>query len=424
MALNMRTSQAGLDVIKAFEGFRARSELLPNGRWIIGYGHVRRAKKGLRVSESEAEAILREYDLPPVERFVMRCVLAPTTQNEFDALVSLAFNIGPKGFASSDVVASLNGGNRLEAAQGFDAWRRAKIGGRVQIVDALVRRRAAEKALFLNAPGRMPVASSRLYRAMHDSEALPSLPEPREILVEHNPAPQIEDLLPEDQVSAAVSLESLFDNLDEEGVTKNQPSEAKSATEAAAESVREQMVRILGENGDKVTSPSPSTDGATPEEITAAISELAGDIDDGRVQKSVWPPQDDQPLPPADDSAPEPAIAEADLLTPIADSDVIDDLEEVEVSQESIERAVEMNGAMEPRSNSTRFMASLPFGMLALIGAALTGYGVASQFGLIRSGRTIENTAAIYMPPFLILLGAFLFVAMAFYFVRTINADD
>lgn len=71
MALNMRTSQAGLNVIKAFEGFRARSELLPNGRWIIGYGHVRQAKKGLRVSESEAEAILREYDLPPVERFVM-----------------------------------------------------------------------------------------------------------------------------------------------------------------------------------------------------------------------------------------------------------------------------------------------------------------------------------------------------------------
>ena len=150
MALNMRTSQAGLDVIKAFEGFRARSEALPNGRWIIGYGHMRRARQGIRVSEMEAEAILREYDLPPVERYVMRCVLAPMSQNEFDALVSLAFNIGPKAFASSDVVAGINGGNRLDAAQAFDHWRRAKIGGRVQIVDALVRRRAAEKALFLN----------------------------------------------------------------------------------------------------------------------------------------------------------------------------------------------------------------------------------------------------------------------------------
>ena len=126
MALNMRTSQAGLDVIKAFEGFRARSEALPNGRWIIGYGHMRRARKGIRVSETEAEAILREYDLPPVERYVTRCVLAPMSQNEFDALVSLAFNIGPKAFASSDVVAGINGGNRLEAAEAFDDWRRGR----------------------------------------------------------------------------------------------------------------------------------------------------------------------------------------------------------------------------------------------------------------------------------------------------------
>ena len=71
-----------------------------------------------------------------------------------------------------------------------------------------------------------------------------------------------------------------------------------------------------------------------------------------------------------------------------------------------------------------RFMAALPFGILALIGAALTGFGIASQFGLIRSGRTIENTMAIYMPPFLILLGVILFLAMAFYFVRIIGRDE
>lgn len=425
MALNMRTSQAGLDVIKAFEGFRARSELLPNGRWIIGYGHVRRAKKGIRVSESEAEAILREYDLPPVERFVMRCVLAPTTQNEFDALVSLAFNIGPKAFASSDVVASINGGNHLEAAQGFDAWRRAKIGGRVQIVDALVRRRAAEKALFLNAPGRMPIASSRLYRAMHDSEALPALPEPREILVEH--APHVDEMRSdEDAPSSVVALESLFDDLE----TPDEPSQGLSATEAAAESVREQMVRILGENGDKVAHPTPSTDGATPEEITAAISELAGDIEQASVQKSVWPAQEDLPHPPTETiqtdavELGEESEDAGDLLTPIAETDVIDDLEEVRVSPESIQRAFEMNGALDSSSERGGLMAALPFGILALIGAALTGFGMASQFGVIRSDRTVENTLAIYMPPFLILLGVVLFMAMAFYFLRTLTADD
>lgn len=406
MALNMRTSQAGLDVIKAFEGFRAHSELLPNGRWIIGYGHLRRAKKGTRVNESEAEAILREYDLPPVERFVMRCVLAPTTQNEFDALVSLAFNIGPKAFASSDVVASMNGGNRLEAAQAFDAWRRAKIGGRVQIVDALVRRRAAEKALFLNAPGRMPIASSRLYRAMHDSEALPAPPKPREILVEHNTVPVSE-------------LESLAD---EDDIREDDP--PQSATEAAAESVRQQMIRILGENGDNVSPPAPSTDGATPEEITAAISELAGATAGAPVQKSVWPQHEDLP-PPPDMDTPMPISDDAGaLLQPIAETGVIDDLESVEVSPESIERAVEYNHTLDTNSQQGSLLAALPFGILALIGAALGGYGMASQFGLIQSDRTIENTLAIYMPPFLILLGVLLFSVMAYYFVRTLTADD
>lgn len=408
MALNMRTSQAGLDVIKAFEGFRGRSELLPNGRWIIGYGHLRRAKEGVRVNESEAEAILREYDLPPVERFVMRCVLAPTTQNEFDALVSLAFNIGPKAFASSDVVASMNGGNRLEAAQAFDAWRRAKIGGRVQIVDALVRRRAAEKALFLNARGRMPIASSRLYRAMHDSEALPVPPPPREILVEHTP-------------SSTAQLEAPVKDTGTE--TKDET--PKSATQAAAESVRQQMIRILGENGDNVSPPPPSsTDGATPEEITAAISELAGETASSPVQKSVWPQHEDLPLPPEMDAPEQAVIDDGELLAPITESAVIDDLESVEISPESITRAVEMNQAFEIESQRGSFLAALPFGILALIGSALGGYGIASQFGLIQSGRTVENTAAIYIPPFLIVLGVSLFMVMAYYFVRTLTTDD
>ena len=193
------------------------------------------------------------------------------------------------------------------------------------------------------------------------------------------------------------------------------------------------MVRILGENGDKV-SPAPpppaSTDGATPEEITAAISELAGDISGASVQKSVWPGQEDLPLPPdlepqdqADHEIDQEPVDE-DLLRPIADADVIDDLEEVEVSPESIERAVERNHAIDSGPSSGGLIGALPFGILALIGAALSGYGLASQFGLIQSGRTIENTMAIYMPPFLILLGVFLFVAMGYYFFRSLGADD
>lgn len=402
MALNMRTSQAGLDVIKAFEGFRARSEALPNGRWIIGYGHMRRARKGIRISETEAEAILREYDLPPVERYVMRCVLAPMSQNEFDALVSLAFNIGPKAFASSDVVAGINGGNRLEAAESFDHWRRAKIGGRVQIVDALVRRRAAEKALFLNAPGRMPVASSRLYRAMHDSEAVAYTPEPREILVEHRP----------DNIQTPPRIKA--------------PTEqrGRTATEEAAESVRQQMVRILGETDPATASPDNSTDGATPEEITAAISELAGETRDTGVQKSVWPQREDLPPPPFLEAESSDVEAEMEAEDPVLSPEVIDDLEVVEVSQESIDRAIEVNDAMAAEARAGSVLAALPFGVLALIGAALAMFGLASQFGWMSSEQAAQTGLQVFLPTFLILLGLILLGVMAYYFVRALTSDD
>ena len=401
MALNMRTSQAGLDVIKAFEGFRARSEHLPNGRWIIGYGHMRRARQGIRVSEMEAEAILREYDLPPVERYVMRCVLAPMSQNEFDALVSLAFNIGPKAFASSDVVAGINGGNRLDAAQAFDHWRRAKIGGRVQIVDALVRRRAAEKALFLNAPGRMPVASSRLYRAMHDSEALSHSPKPREILVEHRP-------------ESAQQLKTQGEKPETPQLT---------ATEEAAESVRQQMVRILGETE---TEPDTGvfTDGASPEEITAAISELAGEDQARGVQKSVWPQREDLPPPPFLTQNELAADVDTQADTPALTPEIIDDLEEVEVSQDSIERAIEVNEAIEAENTAGSVLAALPFGVLALIGAVLGSYGVASLLGLVGANDVQTTGLQSFLPVFLILIGAILLGVMGYYFIRTLASDD
>ncbi|MEL7041773.1 MAG: glycoside hydrolase family protein [Pseudomonadota bacterium] len=398
MALNMRTSQAGLDVLKAFEGFRSSSERLPNGRWVIGYGHVRRAREGVRISEAEAEAILREYDLPPVERHVMRCVLAPMTQNEFDALVSLAFNIGPKAFASSDVVAHMNGGNRLDAAHAFDQWRRAKIGGRVQIVDALVRRRAAEKALFLNPPGRAPSASSHLYRAMLDSPALPA-PQRQEIVVEHQarlPSPgAIEQARP--------------------------IPERRSETEAAAESVRAQMVRILGQDRAAPETDKIAPDGASPEEITAAISELASATETQAVQKSVWPQQKDLPAPPRD--AAEMTQSRTEAASNSGANAVIDDLESIEVSPDSIARAVEMNHAMDADDRFGDVIGALPYGLLALIGAALFAFGAANQFGAATARP--ENVGAIsaFLPVFLMLLGGFLFAGMVYYFLRALISD-
>ena len=402
MASHMRTSRAGLDVIMAFEGFRPRYQKMPNGHWIIGYGHVRAQKEGTQVSAAEAEAILREYDLPPVERLVQDTVLAPLNQNEFDALVSLAYNIGAKAFISSDVVSQINAGNRLAAASAFDHWRKARIGGRVQLVDALVRRRATEKALFLKSPGETPMASSRLYRPIRDEIGLIEPPKPAQITVER---PVIEARKTPEEDTKSVRI----------------------ATEEAAESVRRRLVRIIGEDASLATGPtaasdSDHTDGASPEEITAAISALAGENESGGLERSVWPQRDDDmPMPPFAGEQGEPAATPTREVNEI---NRIDDLEEVHVPQEAIDRAIELNRKIEAEEQGLYRLSALPFGLFSLFGLAIGGLGVAGQLGLFGAHDPLEASAAAYIPAFLMLLGGLLFVVMTYYFITALIGRD
>ena len=158
MTATRRISPQGLALIKSFEGFRARAARIGKDRWTIGYGHTKTARADAVISRDDAEALLR-YDLDAVEQTVAQIVYAPLTQPQFDALVSFAANIGLGAFQGSEVLARINQGDNLGAAAAMDAWRRAKVHGRTIVVDALVRRRAAEKALFLTAEP-MPVAPS------------------------------------------------------------------------------------------------------------------------------------------------------------------------------------------------------------------------------------------------------------------------
>jgi len=148
MTRNLRTSKTGLDLIKAYEGYRATATALPNGKWAIGYGHTRSARQGAEVSKADAEKLLI-YDLMEIENAIQDHVFAPLSQNQFDALASLVFNIGVERFLHSDVLRLLNEGRPLDAAEAFDDWRQTEFDGRVVVVDALARRRAAEKSLFL-----------------------------------------------------------------------------------------------------------------------------------------------------------------------------------------------------------------------------------------------------------------------------------
>lgn len=148
MKLHPRLSRTGLELVKRFEGLRRKAARLPGGGWTIGYGHTASAREGAEVTPADAEALLL-YDLNKVAVAVDEAVFTPLNQNQFDALTAFAFNIGLDNFRRSAVLKRLNEGAYLQAAAALELWRKAEFEGERIVVDALVRRRAAEKALFL-----------------------------------------------------------------------------------------------------------------------------------------------------------------------------------------------------------------------------------------------------------------------------------
>ena len=160
MRRKMQISKIGLKLIKAYEGFRPVDRYLVNGHHVVGYGHIIEGDDSLTLTRAEAEDLLLS-DLEPYEDMVNETVHAPLTQSQFDALVSLAFNIGPRAFTQSDTLRALNNGRPLDAASSFDIWRKSMIDGKIYVVDALMRRRTAEKALFLSTDGKKTLPASR-----------------------------------------------------------------------------------------------------------------------------------------------------------------------------------------------------------------------------------------------------------------------
>jgi len=159
MTHQFSVSDLGFRLIKAYEGYRSQSRILISGNNVVGYGHRIADQDVIALTRAEADMLLRE-DIQPVEELVNEAVFAPLTQGQFDALCSLAYNIGPDAFLKSDVIKAINNGRPIEAANGFDVWRKGEIDGESFIIDALVRRRTAEKALFLK-PDRRGATSPR-----------------------------------------------------------------------------------------------------------------------------------------------------------------------------------------------------------------------------------------------------------------------
>ncbi|MFO1034559.1 MAG: lysozyme [Hyphomicrobiales bacterium] len=146
----MKVTDEGLALIKASEGFRAMAYRDAVGVWTVGYGHTSRAgapqvTPGLRVSEAEASDILHR-DVDQFATGVARLVRVSLSDQQFSALVSFAYNVGLGAFAGSGVLNAVNAADFAAVPRKLNAW--VKAGGRV--LPGLVKRRAAEAALFMS----------------------------------------------------------------------------------------------------------------------------------------------------------------------------------------------------------------------------------------------------------------------------------
>ena len=144
-------SAEGLALIKRFEGLRLEAYLCPAGKWTLGYGHTGGVSEGMKITEEQAEELLKK-DLAHFEKGVAAMLDGQfvANENEFSALVSLAFNIGLDALKGSSVMTFLRiHGDRKLAARAFLLWNKATVNGKKVTVPGLTRRREAERALFL-----------------------------------------------------------------------------------------------------------------------------------------------------------------------------------------------------------------------------------------------------------------------------------
>lgn len=152
----MKISDHGLELIKEFESLHLTAYWDKHGKvWTIGWGSTAGVTKGMKITVTDAEARL-ERDVSYASAFIEKHVHVPLTQGQFDALVSIIFNVGPGNATRSGIIQlkeggpstllrRLNAGDYLGAAIAFKDW--VYSGGTK--LKGLERRREAEFQLFM-----------------------------------------------------------------------------------------------------------------------------------------------------------------------------------------------------------------------------------------------------------------------------------
>jgi GH24 family phage-related lysozyme (muramidase) len=164
-----KVSERGVDIVKDFEGYSATPYKDSAGKLTIGYGHlIKPGESFTTIDKAKAKELLAQ-DMKEAERAVKRAITKPLTQNQFDALTSMAYNIGINAFRKSTLVKEINAGNIEKAPSEMMKWSKVTkniektVNGRTVSVPTkvinkgLLNRRTREAKLFTTPPSRSVV---------------------------------------------------------------------------------------------------------------------------------------------------------------------------------------------------------------------------------------------------------------------------
>ena len=140
---SMNISQEGLSLIKKFEGCELEAYKCAAGVWTIGYGSTKNVKEGDTLTQEEADELLL-HEMDEYEGYIKDNVTSDLDQNQFDALVSWVFNLGPSNLKASTMLKVVNAGDMKEVPAQIKRWNKANG----KTLQGLIRRREAEALLF------------------------------------------------------------------------------------------------------------------------------------------------------------------------------------------------------------------------------------------------------------------------------------
>ena len=139
----MNISQEGLSLIKKFEGCELKAYRCPADVLTIGYGITKNVTEDMEITQQEADEMLNE-EITEYEEYVNNMVKVPLEQNQFDALCSWVYNLGPTNLEKSTLLKLLNAGDYHLIPSQIRRWNKA--GG--ETLTGLIRRREAESLMF------------------------------------------------------------------------------------------------------------------------------------------------------------------------------------------------------------------------------------------------------------------------------------